>query len=88
MMPITSGSSQHSQGVCSVGRGRAANMPYNTEKAIGLSVNIVDSSFTAVHQFADKICESVNIKENTGYSIWQKAVIEWKKSEKNYLHRW
>ena len=64
-------------------------MPYNTE--IGrkiLSVNTMDSSFAAVHQVADKIYAVVNCEENYGYNVSYKAVIKWKKIEKNCLTLW
>ena len=64
-------------------------MPYNTEKGRKiLSVNTMDSSFAAVHQFADKIYAVVNCEDNYGYNVSYKAVIKWKKIEKNCLTLW
>ena len=64
-------------------------MPYNTEKGRKiLSVNTMDSSFAAVHQFADKIYAVVNCEENYGYNVSYKAVIKWNKIEKYCLTLW
>ena len=64
-------------------------MPYNTEKGRKiLSVNTMDSSFAAVHQFADKIYAVVNCEENYGYNVSYTAVIKWKKIEQNCLTLW